>query len=70
MLIMSVLLRFWEKKNKGVLAFINCWDVKWSTMVQDVLTYAKLFALFIIIGTGIYQLCIGNPFIYFGRTVC
>ncbi|XP_047347061.1 large neutral amino acids transporter small subunit 1 isoform X1 [Vespa velutina] len=42
------------------LTFINCWDVKWATKVQDIFTYAKLFALFIIICTGAYQLFTGH----------
>ncbi|XP_055314879.1 large neutral amino acids transporter small subunit 1 isoform X2 [Sitodiplosis mosellana] len=43
-----------------VLTFVNCWDVKWATNVQDIFTYAKLFALFLIIGFGGYLLCQGN----------
>lgn len=43
-----------------VLTFINCWDVKWATAVQDIFTYAKLLALFIIIGAGAYYLCMGH----------
>lgn len=43
-----------------VLTFINCWDVKWATCVQDVFTYAKLLALFLIIGCGMYLLSAGR----------
>ncbi|XP_075233052.1 Y+L amino acid transporter 2 [Lycorma delicatula] len=43
-----------------VLTFINCWDVKWATRVQDIFTYAKLLALFIIIFAGTYQLYLGK----------
>lgn len=40
----------------GILAFVNCYEVKWATFIQDIFTYAKLLALFIIIATGIVQL--------------
>ncbi|XP_017780827.1 PREDICTED: large neutral amino acids transporter small subunit 1 [Nicrophorus vespilloides] len=43
-----------------ILTFVNCYDVKWATRVQDVFTYAKLLALFIVIGAGIYQLMNGH----------
>ncbi|KAK5645511.1 hypothetical protein RI129_006811 [Pyrocoelia pectoralis] len=43
-----------------VLTFVNCYDVKWATRVQDVFTYAKLLALFIIIAAGGYQLVNGH----------
>ena len=45
-----------------ILAFVNCYEVKWATRVQDVFTVAKLLALFIIIGTGIIQLGRGEEF--------
>jgi len=43
-----------------ILAFVNCWEVKWATFVQDIFTYAKLLALFIIIATGMVQLGKGH----------
>ncbi|KAG5880261.1 hypothetical protein JTB14_031580 [Gonioctena quinquepunctata] len=43
-----------------VLTFVNCYDVKWATRVQDVFTYAKLLALFIIIAAGGYELFKGH----------
>lgn len=51
----------------GVLTFINCWDVTWAIRVQDIFTYAKLLALFIIIAAGGYQLCTGK-YCYFQLT--
>ena len=40
----------------GVLTFVNCWEVKWATFVQDIFTYAKLTALAVIIIAGMYEM--------------
>ena len=42
------------------LGFVNCYSVKMSNMVQDYLTYAKVFALILICCTGFVQLGSGN----------
>jgi len=44
----------------GILAFVNCWSVSYSNFIQDIFTYAKLLALFVIIATGIVQLSRGK----------
>lgn len=48
------------------LTFINCYKVTWSAFLMDAFTFAKVFALTIIIGVGFWQVVRGeNSFEFF-----
>ncbi|KAF8786972.1 Y+L amino acid transporter 2-like [Argiope bruennichi] len=42
------------------LTFVNCYSMKWVTRIQDSFAFAKIVALLIIIGAGMYHLIFGN----------
>lgn len=44
----------------AVVTLVNCLSVKLATTVQNVFCFCKLMAIFIIIGGGIYQMCVGE----------
>ena len=53
-------LTFYKLIISGLLTAVNCYNVKSSTLVQDVFTAAKVFALLIIIVTGFVWLGMGH----------
>lgn len=44
----------------GLITSIHCYNVNWAVRAQNVFTFAKLLALVILIGCGIYQLIEGE----------
>ncbi|CAL1269056.1 unnamed protein product [Larinioides sclopetarius] len=42
------------------LTFVNCYSMKWVTRIQDSFAFAKIVALLIIIGAGMYHLIFGK----------
>ena len=58
----TILTSFQQNKLfiSGILTAINCYKVKSATMVQDLFTAAKVFALVIIILAGIVWLAFGH----------
>lgn len=53
-------MQYIDPKCVGLLTFVNCYNVKWATKVQDVFTFAKILALIIIIIFGMIHLIQGN----------
>lgn len=46
----------------GLLTFINCYDVKETSKMQNIFMFAKIGALTIIIIAGLIWLCMGRFF--------
>lgn len=44
----------------GLITALNCYSVDWTIRVQNVFTIAKLVAIIVLIGCGIYQLSTGG----------
>jgi hypothetical protein len=48
--------------NAGLLTFINCYDVKETSKMQNIFMFAKIGALMIIIAAGLIWLAMGKFF--------
>jgi len=48
--------------NAGLLTFINCYDVKETSKMQNIFMFAKIGALMIIIAAGLIWLAMGEFF--------
>lgn len=44
----------------GFLTFVNCYDVKSTTKMQNVFMFTKIGALILVIVLGVYWMAIGN----------
>lgn len=50
----------YEIRYIGLITALNCYSVDWTIRVQNVFTVAKLVAIVVLIGCGIYQLSTGE----------
>ena len=52
----SLFFSFLSNPGAGLITFVNCFSVELATKVQNVFTAAKLLAIAIIIGGGVYRI--------------
>lgn len=44
-----------------LLTLVNCLSIRLATLIQDTFTLAKVFALLLIIGVGLYLIAFSDP---------
>lgn len=65
----SIIINFFHNKrhvflfDSGLIGFVNCYSVSGATWVENALTVAKLTAIAIIIGGGLYNISQGKSVI-------